>query len=172
MSTSKSALIPNYDPRVNEGLQVASPYDPKISEALQPVVQEPKYSTDNNWHEAPQVIVREEPKYLTEDSSSTTVSPISPRTPRTPAPAYRPYPINRGSEDGVSLTRAPTVDVSTIDLEKNKNTKDSLSRKKRICGCTRTVFWLSLALGFSIAIAASLAGGIIPIKRDQNDQQT
>ncbi|EKG21645.1 hypothetical protein MPH_01013 [Macrophomina phaseolina MS6] len=170
MSTSKSASMPNYDPGVSEGLQLASPYDPMIAEALQPAVQEPKYSTDNNWHEAPQVILREEPKYLTEDSSYTPASPLSPRTPRTPAPAYRPYPINRVSEDGICLTRAPTIDMSTIDLEKNKSKKNS--GKKRICGCTRTVFWLSLALAFSIAIAASLAGGLIPINKDTSDQST
>ncbi|KAL1615578.1 hypothetical protein SLS56_011765 [Neofusicoccum ribis] len=134
MSISKSAIVPNYDPAISEGLQLASPYDPKISEALQPVNQGNRYSTDGNWNEAPQVIAFEEPKYLAEDSTSSNASPVSPNTPRTPAPTYRTYPISRGSEDGVSLTRAPTVDISTIDLEKGKNKKDTRKRKKRICG--------------------------------------
>lgn len=163
MSISKSAIHPNYDPKVHEGLQLTSPYDPKISEALQPVIQEPKYSTDNNWHEAPQVILHDEPKFLAEDS---TISPTSPYTPTTPAPTYRTYPMHRGSEDQISLTRAPTADLQTIDLEKNK-TKNK--KQKRICGCTRTVFWLSLALGVAIAVAASLAGGLLPVNNNKND---
>ncbi|KAL1647410.1 hypothetical protein SLS58_002738 [Diplodia intermedia] len=157
MSISKSA--------VHEGLQLASIYDPKISEALQPVAQEPKYSTDNNWHEAPQVYLHEEPKYLAEDGNPHGSSPTSPYTPTTPAPTYRTYPINRMSEDGISLTRAPTVDHSIIDLEKNKAKK---AKGKRICGCTRTVFWLSLALGFAIAMAASLAGGLLPVNHNKD----
>ncbi|OJD36012.1 uncharacterized protein BKCO1_1400097 [Diplodia corticola] len=165
MSTAKPAF-PNYDPSVHEGLQLASIYDRKITEGLQPVAQEPKYSTDNNWHEAPQVFIQEEPKYLAEDGDFSAINLTSPNTPTTPAPTYRTYPVNRVSDDGISLTRALTFDASTIDLEKSKSKKE---KQKRICGCTRTVFWLSLALGVTIAVAASLAAGLLPVNPHKDD---
>lgn len=158
MSAPNPSVRPKNHLKDSEGLQLASPYDSKISEALQPVFQEPKYSTDNNWHEAPQVVVEEEPKYLKEELGT-----ISPVTPSTPAPAYRPYPINRGSEDGIPLTMVPTIDLE-------KNNKDTRRRKKRICGRSQPVFWLAVALALSIAITASIVGGVIPLQTRKDDQ--
>ncbi|KAF2143211.1 uncharacterized protein K452DRAFT_317407, partial [Aplosporella prunicola CBS 121167] len=140
----------NYEYKVAEGLQLAAPYDRQVSEAPQPLDEQSRYSTNNNWHEAPQVF-NNEPKCLSEPrlSAGALGTPLTQTTTRNDSSEGSPEVLHRCS----NIPR----DAFNEELRPGG---DGQRKRAKICGCSTRLFWIIMGLVLFIVVGGAIGGGV------------